>query len=397
MDKSIIFIALLKYINKSLKQIKDKQFEVLVSTAYSGSNNKSQYESLLVLPSFESDSKENNIRNRVLNKIQELTAKTDKTTGLKAKRIIDVGNKFIKVNSLNTNIRLFVVPLLTNLDIEAPSKVKFLNLPAFSSHIDVNLDLYSKELSCAIKLLQNWLKIKCSKALLLQAVFKPLPLDRIKCNITNSAYSSELNHDWVLLQNKLTAAGAMEKLKLINRSHFIVYNPLFGSEAEKQSSVNCIVRNKYFGGQIPDYTKIMLPSKESWLDGHHTTSGVNELSWEEEFPVHKAAAYGDVTVLESVVSSDLSCLDSFDKDGWAPIHYSCWYGHVDSVKLLLEIGCDPNLCNKNKTSLLHLAAGCGHHKVLKILSEHSLIDKLVFEFKSIITYIYIYIELSYLT
>lgn len=375
MDNSIIFIALLKYVNKSLKQIKDKQFEILVSTAYSDSKNESQYESLLVLPSFKNDSKENNIRNSVLNTIQELTAKTDKKSGLKAKRIIEGGNKFVNVNSLDSSIRLFVVPLLTNLEIEAPSKVKFLNLSAFSSHIDLNLDLYSKELCCAIKLLQNWIKKKCSKVLLLQAIFKPLPLDRIKCNITNSAYSSELNHDWVLLQNKLSAAGAMEKLKLTNRSNFVVYNPLFGNEVDKQSSANCIVRNKYFGGQIPDYSKIMLPLKENWLDGQHTVSGANKLSWEEEFPIHKAAAYGDVSLLESVVSLDLSCLDSFDKEGWAPIHYSCWYGHVDSVKLLLEIGCDPNLCNKNKTSLLHLAAGCGHHKVLKILSEHPLIDK----------------------
>ena len=373
MERSIVFIALLKYVNKSLKQIKDKQFEVLVTTAYSGYKRTSQYDSLLVLPSFESNGNENNIKNKVLNKIHELTAQTNKTTGLKVKRVISAGNKSLKVDSFDINIKLFVVPLLTNFDIEAPSKVKFLNLPAFSSHIDLNSDLYPKELSCAVKLLQNWLKIKFSKFILLQAIFKPMPLDRIKCNITNSAYSSELNHDWVLLQNKLSAAGAMKKLKLANRSDLVIFNPLFGSEAEKQKGVNCIVKNKYFGGRVPDYSKIVVPSKESWFSGQHTST--NKLSWEEEFPIHRAAAYGDVTVLESVISSDLSCLDKFDNDGWAPIHYSCWYGHVTSVKLLLEIGCDPNLCNKNKTSLLHFAAGCGHYKILKILSEHPLIDK----------------------
>ena len=71
----------------------------------------------------------------------------------------------------------------------------------------------------------------------------------------------------------------------------------------------------------------------------------------------------------------MSSIDTWDHEGWAPVHYACWYGHVAAVKLLLEVGSSPNLCNSNKTSLLHLAAGCGHHQVLKILSEHPLIDR----------------------
>lgn len=383
MEKSsMVFIALLNYSNKTAKSSKFKQFEVLVTTSnpVDEDGQHSNKESLLVLPSLEYQTitSEQALQVAINNKIFEVTTK-GKTPGIKVKRIVFAGSKQINSKGAVVKISLYVIPLLVSFDTEAPSRSKLINLPALSSHIDSNSDLYGKEINQAIKMLQQWVKQKQSKPLIMQTLFKAPPLNRIKGNITNSAYSSEANRDWVLLQNKLRPEEAMDKLKKINQADLVIYNPLFGSESERQGSINCIVKNSFFGGKIPDYTKVVVPTREEWYKGQEKNSDFYELSWEEEFPLHRAAAYGDTSALHDILTADLSCIESWDHDGWAPIHYACWYGHVTSVKILLEVGCNPNLCNRNRTSLLHLAAGCGHHQVLKILSEHPLIDRHVID------------------
>lgn len=92
--------------------------------------------------------------------------------------------------------------------------------------------------------------------------------------------------------------------------------------------------------------------------------------------MHRAAADGDLSSLQQLLQTDSSRAETWDHAGWAPIHYACWYGRVDAILLLLDDWfCDPNLCNKNKTSLLHLAAGCGHSQIVKILCDHPFIDR----------------------
>ena len=45
--------------------------------------------------------------------------------------------------------------------------------------------------------------------------------------------------------------------------------------------------------------------------------------------------------------------------------------HIESLKLLLEVGADPTACDDNDESLFHLAARLGHHKCLLVLLEKS--------------------------
>jgi ankyrin repeat protein len=37
------------------------------------------------------------------------------------------------------------------------------------------------------------------------------------------------------------------------------------------------------------------------------------------------------------------------QDGWTPLHYASWSGHVDCARLLLERGADKNAKNEVRT------------------------------------------------
>lgn len=48
------------------------------------------------------------------------------------------------------------------------------------------------------------------------------------------------------------------------------------------------------------------------------------MSWVDEFPLHRAAADGDLQVIEEILKADPSRASVWDHDGWAPVHYACW-------------------------------------------------------------------------
>lgn len=91
--------------------------------------------------------------------------------------------------------------------------------------------------------------------------------------------------------------------------------------------------------------------------------------WKDLYPIHRAACEGDISRLELELASSKVSLNAFDDDGWAPIHYACWYGQLAAVKLLLDFGCDIGIrCqNGNLSTPLHFAAGTGRLDISKLL------------------------------
>uniref|UniRef100_H2ZLC2 Uncharacterized protein n=1 Tax=Ciona savignyi TaxID=51511 RepID=H2ZLC2_CIOSA len=172
----------------------------------------------------------------------------------------------------------------------------------------------------------------------------------------------------------------MSKLKDTNKTDYVVLNPLYGIHGYLYNKVDMVVTNPYFGHGVPDYSKIKVPSPEQWFKGQNHKEEMRELSWVEEFPLHRAAADGDVTTLRDLLRGDGGNVGTWDHDGWPPVHYACWYGQGDAVKILLdEGGCDPNICNRNETSLIHLAAGCGCYNIIRMLIDHPFLDRHVFD------------------
>ncbi|XP_078493622.1 krev interaction trapped protein 1-like [Ciona intestinalis] len=306
-------------------------------------------------------------------------------TGIKAKRVIHAKDLKLQVNGTPENVTLYVVPTLirgptTPYPFQASSEPNapcgFHTLHQVTHEVNGQGDKYNEDVKPLVDALERWMKRQMSRPTSLQALFRPTALDRIHENITNPAYAAEPNRDWLLLENKLTPEQAMTKMKETNKTDHVVHNPLYGIHVYLYNKVDMLVTNPYYGQAIPDYSKIKIPDREQWFKGEDNKEESRELSWVEEFPLHRAAADGDLPTLRYLLRVEGSKVDVRDHDGWPAIHYACWYGRVDAVKILLdEGGCDPNITNRNETSLLHLAAGCGCHNIIRILVDHPFIDR----------------------
>ena len=67
--------------------------------------------------------------------------------------------------------------------------------------------------------------------------------------------------------------------------------------------------------------------------------------------------------------------------GWTPLSHSIFYNKIETVKVLLEAGADPNTVNINGTSALMMACSKGHTDIVKLLLnykanyQHSVIEQ----------------------
>eukprot|EP00957_Ditylum_brightwellii_P007875 596436-Ditylum_brightwellii.AAC.1 len=55
-----------------------------------------------------------------------------------------------------------------------------------------------------------------------------------------------------------------------------------------------------------------------------------------------AAARGNVHALRRYLNQKPEWIDASDSNGWCAIHEGVRIGHVESIKLLIEFGCDVN-------------------------------------------------------
>jgi ankyrin repeat protein len=86
----------------------------------------------------------------------------------------------------------------------------------------------------------------------------------------------------------------------------------------------------------------------------------------------RAAKSGDVTRLETLLSTDKHLLDARDTDGSTPLHCATWKGHRDAVALLIAAGADIDAHNTNDhwgTTPLHAAAHANQAVIARMLIE----------------------------
>ena len=75
--------------------------------------------------------------------------------------------------------------------------------------------------------------------------------------------------------------------------------------------------------------------------------------------VFEAAALGRTERVRELLDEDRSLANAFGDDGFQPLGLACFFGHVDTARLLLERDADPNTLAKNEhiqTNALHAAA-----------------------------------------
>lgn len=106
---------------------------------------------------------------------------------------------------------------------------------------------------------------------------------------------------------------------------------------------------------------------------YHGQTGIAHLlrDAKPDLDVFEAAALGDAHAMERLLARDEGAFDAFSADGFQPLGYAAFFGHLEMVRLLLEAGANPNVRSRNGISAapLHSALANGHKQIAKLLIE----------------------------
>ncbi|XP_043519928.1 poly [ADP-ribose] polymerase tankyrase isoform X2 [Frieseomelitta varia] len=99
------------------------------------------------------------------------------------------------------------------------------------------------------------------------------------------------------------------------------------------------------------------------------TVNARDTAGRKSTPLHFAAGYGRIEVVEFLLSAGAS-IQARDDGGLHPLHNACSFGHCDVVRLLLEAGANPNTRDNWNYTPLHEAAIKGKIDVCIALLQH---------------------------
>lgn len=79
--------------------------------------------------------------------------------------------------------------------------------------------------------------------------------------------------------------------------------------------------------------------------------------------ITNAAVNGNREELKILLDKEPSLLNAFNSDGWTPLHLACYFGQVDSAKLLLSLGADIHVKAKNPNENMPLHAAVANKQI----------------------------------
>src|SRR5256714_7305765 len=100
-----------------------------------------------------------------------------------------------------------------------------------------------------------------------------------------------------------------------------------------------------------------------------------------ELDVFEAAALGRTERVRELLDDDATRANAFGDDGFHSLGLACFFGHVDTARLLLERGADVNMLSRNEhiqTAAIHAAAASNEegtdettrYELVKLVLEH---------------------------
>jgi ankyrin repeat protein len=103
------------------------------------------------------------------------------------------------------------------------------------------------------------------------------------------------------------------------------------------------------------------------------------LAAEPTLDVFEAAAFGRTERLRELLDEESSRANAFGDDGFHPLGLTCFFGHIEAARLLLDRGADVNALSKNEhiqTAAIHAAAAAQgtdeatRYELVKLALEH---------------------------
>jgi uncharacterized protein len=85
-----------------------------------------------------------------------------------------------------------------------------------------------------------------------------------------------------------------------------------------------------------------------------------------------AAMKGNAAIVEELLSEDRALVHAFSEDGWTALHLAAYFGHEETVKVLLQGGADIHLKakNNNENMPLHAAVANKQFHIVKLLLKN---------------------------
>ncbi|KAK6172059.1 hypothetical protein SNE40_018023 [Patella caerulea] len=311
-------------------------------------------------------------RELVLGHVFKITGSGDHGVGLKGERAIQIpcNSTDVRLHQRESYSRfsLFFVAVNPHDKLNKRFVEQAQNTPGFYP-LDYVIDVLStgsinfpSPTKTLLAHLESWLREKHSCPGSIDCLFRSRTDYRIRLTVHNPVFipSHMAHHDSVTnighlpTDVQMTANEALTKMLSIEKCDIVVMNPLFGSGLPYKTKANCVVINRFWDQGI------ILNTTD------RRNSAPQELGWRDKYPVHNLAARGDVLGIKDLIRHGQHHSKK-DSISWAPIHYGAWYGKADVVSALLELGCSPNLSDRNDSTPLHMAAKKGYPQVAKSL------------------------------
>ncbi len=91
-----------------------------------------------------------------------------------------------------------------------------------------------------------------------------------------------------------------------------------------------------------------------------------------ELDVFAAAAMGETAACRKFIHADDVLLQMASADGWTPLHLACFFGNLETVEMLLELGADVKVRSANAmhNTPLHAAAASRNQEICALLLSH---------------------------
>ena len=86
--------------------------------------------------------------------------------------------------------------------------------------------------------------------------------------------------------------------------------------------------------------------------------------------LHNASFLGDMTtVMRLLRLNDHHSINAQNTAGYTPLHFACYFGHSEIVKVLMLAGADKTICDGNTQIPIQMAERRGHTHLVKWLND----------------------------
>ncbi len=91
-----------------------------------------------------------------------------------------------------------------------------------------------------------------------------------------------------------------------------------------------------------------------------------------ELNIFEAAATGQTNRVRALIEQDPALINSYSPDGFAPLSLAAFFGHPNTVNVLLAAGTEVNAPSRETMKLTPLASAlaAGHNQIARTLIEH---------------------------